>query len=39
MRPRGEIEIFAAVYGKGPGKVYEFEGQEFRRWIVTVSAW
>lgn len=29
---------FAAVYGKGPAKVYEFEGQEFRRWIITVSA-
>ena len=37
LRGRG-FKDFAAVYGKGPGKVYEFEGQEFRRWIVTVSA-
>ena len=26
---------FAAVYGRGPARVYEFEGLEFKRWIVT----
>ena len=35
LRGRG-FKDFAAVYGKGPANVYEFEGQEFRRWIVTV---
>ena len=35
LRGRG-FKDFATVYGKGPANVYEFEGQEFRRWIVTV---
>jgi hypothetical protein len=26
---------FCAVYGRGSATVYEFEGQPFRRWIVT----
>ena len=35
FRGRG-FKDFATVYGKGPANVYEFEGQEFHRWIVTV---
>lgn len=27
---------FAAVHGAGPGVVFEFEGQEFGRWVLTV---
>ncbi len=34
LRGRG-FKDFAAVYGKGSATVYEFKGQEFRRWIVT----
>jgi hypothetical protein len=26
---------FAAVYGRGPAKVYEFKSGSFRRWIVS----
>ena len=28
---------FAAVHGRGPGVVVEFEGQEFQRWVLTVD--
>ena len=28
---------FAAVHGRGPGVVVEFEGDEFERWILTVE--
>jgi len=28
---------FAAVHGKVPGVVVEFDGQEFGRWVVTVD--
>jgi len=28
---------FAAVHGKGPAVVVEFEGQEFERWVLTVD--
>jgi hypothetical protein len=28
---------FAAVHGKGPAVVVEFDGQEFQRWILTVD--
>ena len=34
LRAKGFKE-FCAVYGRGPATVYEFEGQPFRRWIVT----
>ena len=26
---------FAAVYGRGSAKVYEFNGEAFSRWIIT----
>jgi hypothetical protein len=28
---------FAAVHGKVPGVVVEFDGQEFERWVLTVE--
>ncbi len=28
---------FAAVHGRGPGVVVEFDGQEFQRWVVSVD--
>ena len=28
---------FAAVHGKGPGVVVEFEGQRFERWVLTTD--
>lgn len=28
---------FAAVHGRGPGVVLEFEGAEFERWVLTVE--
>ena len=36
LRGRG-FKDFAAVHGKRSAKVFEFEGQEFRRWIVTLD--
>ena len=27
---------FAAVYGRGPAQVYEFEDQAFKRWVVSL---
>ncbi len=32
---RNGAKDFVAVYGRGPAKVYEFEGLPFKRWIVT----
>jgi hypothetical protein len=34
LRSKG-FRDFCAVYGRGPATVFEFEGQPFRRWIVT----
>ena len=28
---------FAAVHGRGPGVVVEFEGQPFQRWVVSAD--
>jgi len=28
---------FAAVHGRGPGVVVEFEGEPFQRWVVSVD--
>jgi hypothetical protein len=28
---------FAAVHGRGPGVVLEFDGQEYQRWVVSVD--
>ena len=34
LRRKGAKD-FVVVYGRGPAKVYEFEGLPFKRWIVT----
>jgi len=28
---------FAAVHGRGPGVVVEFDGEPFQRWVVSVA--
>ena len=31
----GRRKNFAAIYGRGPATVYEFEGQPYENWIVS----